>query len=78
MARIRPSKPMAIFGAVAGLAIVVFGLVNFPLDQPFIWLWATIGLGIVGFNLWSAFGRNGATYVYEEDRQREHRQPEPR
>ncbi|WP_367128996.1 hypothetical protein [Saccharothrix sp. HUAS TT1] len=68
MARIRPSKPMAVFGAVVGVAILVFGLVNFPLDRPFIWLWLVVGVGVIGFNLWAAFGRNGATQVVEEDR----------
>ncbi|MFE9750681.1 hypothetical protein ACFYOT_37730 [Saccharothrix saharensis] len=68
MARIRPSKPMAVFGALVGAAILVFGLVTFPLDRPFIWLWFAVGLGIIGFNLWAAFSRNGATGVIEQDR----------
>ncbi|MBB5957428.1 hypothetical protein FHS29_004023 [Saccharothrix tamanrassetensis] len=68
MARIRPSKPAAVFGAVAGLAIVVFVLLKFPKDNGFIWLWAAIGLGILGFNLWAAFAKRGATEVVDEDR----------
>lgn len=70
MARIRPSKPAAVFGAVGGLAILVFGFVNIPKDNGFIWLWGAIGLGVIGLNLWAAFGRNGATEVVDEDRRR--------
>ncbi|MEU4741989.1 hypothetical protein AB0G02_16210 [Actinosynnema sp. NPDC023658] len=68
MARIRPSKPAAIFGAVVGVAILVFGLLNFPLDRPFIWLWSAVGVGVIAFNLWAAFSRNGATQVVDDDR----------
>ncbi|MFI9008242.1 hypothetical protein ACIGNX_13535 [Actinosynnema sp. NPDC053489] len=68
MARIRPSKPAAVFGTVVGVALLVFGLLNFPLDRPFFWLWFAVGLGIVVFNLWAAFGKNGATEIVEDDR----------
>lgn len=69
--RIRPSKPMAVFGAVAGAAILIFGVVSFALgdsDMPagFLALWVVFGLGIIGFNLWSAFGKGGHTYTLED------------
>ncbi|WP_219418384.1 hypothetical protein [Pseudonocardia nigra] len=67
MARIRPSKPAAVVGAIAGVAIVIFGVVQIGFDTPFVWLWAAIGIAIVAFNLWAAFAKRGATQVVETD-----------
>jgi hypothetical protein len=67
MHRLRPSKPMAILGAILGVAMVVFGLVQFGGRGGFIWLWAVFGIAIVGFNLWAAFAKRGATHVVESD-----------
>ena len=33
----------------------------------FIWLWVAFGVAIIGFNLWSAFGRNGHTETITTD-----------
>ncbi len=58
------------FTAVVGVAIVVFGIVNVgnkPNGHGFIWLWAAIGLGIVGFGLWSAFSSRGGTQIISTD-----------
>jgi threonine dehydrogenase-like Zn-dependent dehydrogenase len=68
--RMKPTKPAAIFTAVVGVAIVVFGIVNVgnkPNGHGFIWLWAVIGLGIVGFGLWSAFSPRGGTQIISTD-----------
>jgi hypothetical protein len=68
MARIRPSKPVAIFGAVFGLVILVWGIIAVGGSAGgFIWLWVTAGLAIIAFNLWSAFGKRGATQIIEND-----------
>ncbi len=55
MARPPLSRPMAVFGAVCGVAVLVFGLLTFRLDQPFIWVWVVFGIGVIGYALWSSF-----------------------
>lgn len=67
--RVRPSKQMAVFGAVFGAAIIVFGVVQMAGSDAggFVWLWAAFGVAIVAFNLWSAFGRNGHTQTITTD-----------
>lgn len=70
MQRIRPSRPMAVFGAVFGLAILIFGAVKMNGAGGFFWLWLAGGLGIIAFNLWAAFSKKGATHVVEHDRAR--------
>ena len=70
MARIRPSKPMAVFGAVFGAALLIFGIVQLAgkANSGFLWLWVIGGVAIIAFNLWSAFAKRGATYVTDDDR----------
>ncbi|NIH84834.1 hypothetical protein [Amycolatopsis granulosa] len=67
MYRVRPSRPMAVFGAVFGVAMIIFVLVRFDLSEPFTWLWGAGALAIVVFNLWAAFSPRGATYKIGED-----------
>ena len=68
--RVRPPKPLAILGAVVGIAIVVFGVItvgNKPGSHGFIWLFAGVGVAIVAFNLWSAFSPRGASSIITTD-----------
>ena len=73
--RYKPSKPVAVFGAVFGAAILVFGLVtmlNGDLDgggAAFLVLWCAAGVAIIGFNLWAAFSEKGslATFTHVPD-----------
>jgi hypothetical protein len=65
--RIKPSKPSAVFGAVVGVAMIIFVLVRFPLSEPFIWLWLAVAVGVVGFSLWAAFAKRGAEKVVVKD-----------
>ena len=68
--RVKPTKPAAIFTAVVGVAIVIFGIVsvgNKPNGHGFIWLWAVVGLAIVGFGLWSAFSSRGGSEIISTD-----------
>jgi hypothetical protein len=37
-------------------------------NNGFLWLWVAMGVGIIGFNLWSAFSKRGATYVADDDK----------
>jgi hypothetical protein len=75
--RYKPSKPVAVFGAVFGAAILVFGLVRM-LDGgaardgggvAFLILWCVAGVAIIGFNLWAAFSKRGSlgTFVRTPD-----------
>jgi hypothetical protein len=78
--RYKPSKPAAIFGAVFGVAILVFGLVNMldsDLDgggTAFLVLWCVAGVAIISFNLWAAFSEKGSlatfTRVPDDDQPR--------
>ncbi|WP_205843717.1 hypothetical protein [Nakamurella deserti] len=67
--RVRPSKQMAVFGAVFGAVIVIVGLVQMAGSDAggFVWLWAAFGVAIIAFNLWSAFGRHGHTQTITTD-----------
>ena len=67
--RVRPPKPAAIFGAVVGVGILVFGIVQMS-SKPthgFLWLWLVVGVGIIGFNLWAAFAPRGASSIITTD-----------
>ncbi|MBE1577818.1 hypothetical protein ACFORH_11535 [Amycolatopsis roodepoortensis] len=64
--KVKPSKPVAVFGAVGGIAVLVFVLVSgIGRGNGFVWLWAALCVGVVGFNLWAAFSKRGATEVVE-------------
>jgi len=68
--RVRPSKPVAIFGAVFGVVILVVGIVAMGLGGKngwFMWVWLALGIGIIVFNLWSAFGKNGHVQTLTSD-----------
>ncbi|WP_414939931.1 hypothetical protein [Amycolatopsis sp. cmx-11-51] len=63
---VKPSKPVAIFGAIFGAAILLFGIFSgIARNNGFIWLWVAAGIAIIGFNLWAAFSKRGATEVVE-------------
>ena len=61
--RVRPSKKAAVLSAIGGVAIIVLGVLKIP--GPFVILWVAFAVAVIGFNLWSAFGRKGATSVLE-------------
>ncbi|MDG4826703.1 hypothetical protein O7635_33050 [Asanoa sp. WMMD1127] len=66
----RPSRPVAVAGAVFGAAVIIFGVVQFARAGAFSWflvVWAVLGASVVGFNLWSAFARNGASQRMTEE-----------
>jgi hypothetical protein len=52
--KVKPSKPMAVFGAVFGVAILVFGFVSgVGRGTGFIRLWLAAGVAIIAFTLWA-------------------------
>lgn len=63
--RIARNRTLAVVGAIAGVGILIFG--GFMLagkESPLeIALFSVAGLAIIGFNLWSAFSRNGGRYA---------------
>ncbi|HEX2773552.1 MAG TPA: hypothetical protein VHN18_14140, partial [Micromonosporaceae bacterium] len=63
--RVRPSKPMAVVGAVFGVALLAYGVTQFVRAgqaNSFLVLWVVFGIAIIGFNLWAAFGKKGSLY----------------
>ncbi|WP_324277716.1 hypothetical protein [Blastococcus brunescens] len=70
--RYKPSKPLAVFGAVFGAAIGGVrarphaGRRRSPGRRglAFLVLWCVAGLAIIGFNLWAAFARNGSLATF--------------
>jgi len=63
---VKPSKPFAVFGALVGVAMLVFVFTKgVGQDSGFLWLWAAVCVGIVGFNLWAAFSKRGSSEVVE-------------
>ncbi|MFC7532151.1 hypothetical protein [Actinoplanes sp. GCM10030250] len=63
--RFATGKPMAVIGAVAGAAILIFGVVKMAgtPNSGFLVLWVIFGVAIIAFNLWTAFGRRGASHT---------------
>ncbi len=62
--RVKPAKPMAVLSAVVGLGMLGFGIYSLAngANPAFMALWIVALLGIVGFNLWAAFAKDGHTY----------------
>jgi hypothetical protein len=72
--RYKPSKPVAVFTAVVGAAMLVFGIVQFGSSdsgggKAFLVIWCVVLVGIVALNLWAAFSKNGslATFTRVDD-----------
>ncbi|TYP89157.1 hypothetical protein [Blastococcus xanthinilyticus] len=76
--RYKPSKPVALLGAVVGAAVLVFGVVGMlsgdaaddGLGIAFLVLWCAAGVCVIGFNLWAAFAEKGSLATFsrvEED-----------
>ena len=62
MYRVKPSKPVAVFGAFVGVAMLVFGITEFHgRNTPFLIFWCAVVVGITCLNLWSAFAKNGSS-----------------
>jgi hypothetical protein len=76
--RYKPSKPVAVFGTVFGVAILVFGPVTMLKGDlggggaAFLALWCLAGVAIIGLNLWAAFSDKGSlatfTRAYDDER----------
>jgi drug/metabolite transporter (DMT)-like permease len=69
--RVKPSRPLAVMGAILGAAVLVFGVVQMANsdDGPgwFLWLWLVFGIAIVSFNLWAAFAKQGSIQTITTD-----------
>jgi hypothetical protein len=63
---LRPGKTYA----VVGVAMLVFGVVTFARAGNLSWLivvWVAAGAAVIAFNLWAAFGKQGASYRITEE-----------
>jgi hypothetical protein len=72
----RPSKPYAVFVAIFGLALLIFGVVQVTRQNGFHWflvIWVLAGLGMIGFVLVQGFGRRpgSAMHTAEGDSERD-------
>ena len=68
--RVKPSKPIAVFGAVFGAVILVIGVVMVGSGGKngwFIWVWLAFGIAIIAFNLWAAFAKKGSVQTITSD-----------
>ena len=68
--RVRPSKPVAIVGAIGGAVILIAGLFMVGTGGKngwFSWLWLAFGIAIICFNLWAAFAKNGSVQTISSD-----------
>ncbi|NYJ08121.1 hypothetical protein [Petropleomorpha daqingensis] len=72
--RYKPSKPVAVFTAVVGAAMLVFGIVEFGSSgsgggKAFLVVWCVFLVGMVSLNLWAAFSEKGslATFTRVDD-----------
>ena len=68
--RVQPAKPVAVMGAIFGLAILIFGIVSVSRSGHgggFIWIWVIAGLAIISFNLWAAFSKRGSVQTITSD-----------
>lgn len=64
--RVKPAKPQAVLSAVVGVGMLIVGIVGIAkgdVNPAFIVLWIVALIGIVGFNLWAAFAKDGHTYT---------------
>jgi preprotein translocase subunit Sss1 len=63
--RIKPAKPQAVLSAIVGLGMLgfaIYAIAKGDANPAFIALWVVALIGIVGFNLWAAFAKDGHTY----------------
>jgi len=63
--RYKPSKPVAVFGLVVGIAMIVLVLTTFRHGNPaFIVVWCVIAAGSILLHLWAAFSKNGSLATF--------------
>lgn len=70
MLRLKPSKPAAVFMTVFALGVGAIGFIamtsgDSDASPAFMVIWFVMLASIIGFNLWSAFAKNGGTQVIE-------------
>ena len=58
--RVKPSKPVSLFGMIVGIVFVFIGLfVAIPIAGMFGVFWTLIAVGITGFQAYNFFGDKG-------------------
>jgi hypothetical protein len=74
--RYKPSKPVAVFGLVVGVAMIVLVLTTFRHgNSAFVAIWCVAAAGIIGLSLWAVSSRNGslATWTSRSSRRQARR-----
>lgn len=74
--RYKPSKPLAAFQILVGIAMLAFGITRFAQHgfNAFLVLWCVVLVGIVGLNAWAGFSRNGSLATFSRIPDRAERQ----
>lgn len=64
--RYKPSKPVAVFQIIVGIAMLVLAITTFAHKgfSAFFVVWCVLLVGMMGLNAWAAFSKNGSLATF--------------